>query len=112
MRHFASMDMRVLDNQYAGPTRGGDALVLAGVADLPARNRSTQRPTLTRRSPGSCRAPVLLLDHEPKNARAAAACGAALQLSGHTHGGMILGLDQLFALPTAVSCPNAMRLET
>jgi len=40
-------------------------------------------------------APVILLDHRPVEARANAAHGVALQLSGHTHGGHILGMDQL-----------------
>jgi predicted MPP superfamily phosphohydrolase len=39
----------------------------------------------------------VLLDHQPRNAAQAAARGVALQLSGHTHGGMILGLDRLVA---------------
>ena len=34
---------------------------------------------------------------QPRQARAAAARGVALQLSGHTHGGMIIGLDRLVA---------------
>ncbi len=42
-------------------------------------------------------APILLLDHQPRNARQAAARGVAFQLSGHTHGGMIRGLDRLVA---------------
>ena len=41
--------------------------------------------------------PILLLDHQPREARRAAARGVALQLSGHTHGGMIVGLDRLVA---------------
>jgi hypothetical protein len=40
---------------------------------------------------------VILLEHQPRNAPERAG-RAALQLSGHTHGGMILGLDRLFAL--------------
>ena len=34
---------------------------------------------------------VILLDHQPSDARHAAKLGVALQLSGHTHGGLILG---------------------
>src|SRR5690606_4764442 len=41
--------------------------------------------------------PIVLLDHQPRQARAAAARGVALQLSGHTHGGMIIGLNRLVA---------------
>ena len=42
--------------------------------------------------------PVVLLDHQPRKARLAAAQGVGLQLSGHTHGGLIAGFDRLFAL--------------
>jgi hypothetical protein len=38
----------------------------------------------------------VLLDHQPRNA-AQAARGVAQQLSGPTHGGMILRLDRLVA---------------
>ncbi|TPD90421.1 metallophosphoesterase, partial [Pantoea vagans] len=44
-------------------------------------------------------APVILLDHQPRNARQNAAQGVDVQLSGHTHGGLIIGLDRLFAKP-------------
>lgn len=42
-------------------------------------------------------APVILLDHQPKMAPEAARRGVALQLSGHTHGDMIRGLDRIVA---------------
>jgi len=42
-------------------------------------------------------APVILLDHQPSDARHAATLGVARQLSGHTHGGLILGIDRLAA---------------
>jgi predicted MPP superfamily phosphohydrolase len=42
-------------------------------------------------------APVILLDHQPRMAAETAKRGIALQLSGHTHGGMVLGLDRLVA---------------
>lgn len=42
-------------------------------------------------------APVILLDHQPRFARANAAAGVDLQLSGHTHGGMIIGFDRIVA---------------
>ena len=40
---------------------------------------------------------IILLDHQPRKAREAASHGVALQLSGHTHGGMIVGLNRLVA---------------
>lgn len=42
-------------------------------------------------------APVILMAHRPEAARENAARGVALQLSGHTHGGMMPGLDRLVA---------------
>ena len=40
----------------------------------------------------------ILLAHQLKHTRTAAEHGVALQLSGHTHGGMIVGLDEIIAL--------------
>jgi predicted MPP superfamily phosphohydrolase len=39
----------------------------------------------------------ILLAHRPGNAAASAAAGFDLQLSGHTHGGQILGLQRIVA---------------
>ena len=72
MAHLSSLGMIELANSHAVFARGDDRLVLAG-------------------------APVILLDHVPGKARAAAERGVALQLSGHTHGGMIVGLDRVVA---------------
>ena len=97
MRHLAGLGFRMLPNAHRVLTRGGDGLVLAGVTDASAPSHGEPGPdldaALSRRPPG---APVLLLDHQPRNARRAAARWVALQLSGHTHGGMIVGLDRLF----------------
>lgn len=98
MRHFAGMGMRVLENRHVVLTRGDDALVLAGVTDHSALRTGRPGPDLDMALSGvPAGAPILLLDHQPRNARAAASRGVALQLSGHTHGGMILGLDRLIA---------------
>ena len=40
---------------------------------------------------------MILLNHQPRDAREAAQAGIDLQLSGHTHGGMIVGFDRLVA---------------
>ncbi len=102
MRHFAGLGMRPLENSHAVIERGGARLVLAGLTDLSASRAGYPAPDLAKAlrgaSPG---APVILLDHQPRNARAAAAQGVALQLSGHTHGGLIVGLDRIFALANA-----------
>jgi predicted MPP superfamily phosphohydrolase len=98
MAHFASLGLGLLANAHTVITRGAQQLVLAGVTDRSARMAGRPLPDLGAAlagAPGD--APVILLDHEPGGARNAAAKGVALQLSGHTHGGMILGLDRLVA---------------
>jgi predicted MPP superfamily phosphohydrolase len=78
--------------------RDGGSLVLAGVTDLSAPRSFHPAPNLSAALEGApSDAPIILLDHQPRNAAQAAARGVALQLSGHTHGGMIPGLDRLVA---------------
>jgi predicted MPP superfamily phosphohydrolase len=99
MRRYAELGLRVLGNRHTVLRRRDDALVLAGVTDLSAPHAGHPGPDLDAALAGAPPAvPVILLDHQPKGARAAAAHGVALQLSGHTHGGTILGFDRLFAL--------------
>jgi len=99
MRHFADMGMRVLANAHAVLGRGGDRLVIAGVTDVSAPATGMPPPDLAAALDGApAMVPVVLLDHQPGPARKAAARGVALQLSGHTHGGMIPGLDRLVAM--------------
>ncbi|KIZ40265.1 MULTISPECIES: metallophosphoesterase [Rhodopseudomonas] len=98
MDYFAAMGMRLLANDHAVIDRDGGELVLAGVTDLSAAHTRHPAPDLAAALLGAPKdAPIILLDHQPKNAPRAAARGVALQLSGHTHGGMILGLDRLAA---------------
>jgi predicted MPP superfamily phosphohydrolase len=74
----------VLRNRHTLLHRGGDALVLAGVddllygADLPRALRGARRGV-----------PTILLSHNPRIIRRAAAHGVSLVLSGHTHGGQV-----------------------
>jgi uncharacterized protein len=98
MAHFAAIGMRVLENGHAVLERDGGRLVLAGVTDLSASRSAYPAPDLPAALKGAPKdAAVILLDHQPREARRAAAFGVALQLSGHTHGGMVLGLDRLAA---------------
>jgi predicted MPP superfamily phosphohydrolase len=98
MRHLAGLGMRMLPNAHAVLTRDGARLVLAGVNDLSAPQHGRPGPDLAAALSGAPpRVPVVLLDHQPRQARQAAARGVALQLSGHTHGGMVVGLDRLVA---------------
>lgn len=101
MEHYAAMGMNVLENRHVVLERDGGRLVLAGVTDRSAR-AGHPVPDLTAALEGAPTvAPVILLDHQPGAAQQAAALGVALQLSGHTHGGMIVGLDLLAARANA-----------
>lgn len=98
MRYFVSLGMKRLENSHALIERDGANLVLAGVTDLSAPRAGLPGPDLRQAlagAPGG--APIILLDHQPRNARLAASQGVALQLSGHTHGGMIRPLDRIIA---------------
>ena len=97
MAHFATLGLRILANAHTVLSRGADRLVLAGVTDPSARGADRPLPDLEAALAGSPDAPIILLDHEPRRARQAAERGVALQLSGHTHGGMVWGLDRLVA---------------
>ncbi|CCM78910.1 metallophosphoesterase [Rhizobium mesoamericanum] len=96
--HDTSLGIHMLTNEHAVIERGGDRIVIAGVTDLAAFGRKMPNPDLTAALEGApAEAPVILLDHQPRMAAETAKRGIALQLSGHTHGGMVLGLDRLVA---------------
>ena len=94
--HYESLGFGMLVNSHVVIRRGEGALVLAGVADLAARGAPLPQHDLKASLHGAPDgAPVILLDHQPRMASRAAEAGVALQLSGHTHGGMVAGLDRL-----------------
>lgn len=99
MQHFVSLGMIPLANSHTLIKRDGAQFVLAGVTDVTAPKTGFPPPDLNKALKGVPKdAPILLLDHQPRNAQLSADQGVALQLSGHTHGGMILGLDRVIAL--------------
>jgi predicted MPP superfamily phosphohydrolase len=84
---FSRAGIRVLRDEAAEIRPG---LVLAGVDDLSARRQFGEidhavERTLASRPPGA----VILLSHSPWEVERAAALGAGLMLSGHTHDGQI-----------------------
>ncbi|WP_110946672.1 metallophosphoesterase [Pseudomonas bohemica] len=98
MQYFVALGMRRLTNSHSLIERGGAHLILAGVTDLSAPRAGLPGPNLKQALAGAPdNAPIILLDHQPRNARQAASQGVALQLSGHTHGGMIRPFDQIIA---------------
>lgn len=99
MQHFSSLNMIPLANRHALLKRGEAQMVLAGVTDASAPETGLPPPDLKQALAGIPKdVPIILLDHQPKNARDAADLGVDLQLSGHTHGGMILGMDRIVAM--------------
>lgn len=98
MAHFAALGLLSLENRHIVLDRGGSKLVIAGITDRATRHRGHQIRDLAAVLEGAPEgAPIILLDHQPADARLAARLGVALQLSGHTHGGLIMGMDRLAA---------------
>ena len=96
MRAFKALEIPFLLNSHVRLSRRGDSLILAGVTDKAAIRIGEEGPDIEKALAGvGVGEPVILLDHRPEKAERNAAHGVMLQLSGHTHGGMIRGLDQV-----------------
>ena len=94
-----SVGIETLFNQHIVIEKDGAQLVIVG---LPDDNKSSkwhaerEAPDLDKALAGAPDgAPVILLSHQPRFARDYAEYPISLQLSGHTHGGMIAGLPAL-----------------
>ncbi|MCQ2389130.1 MAG: metallophosphoesterase [Kiritimatiellae bacterium] len=99
---FASLGVRMLDDACAAISRGDARLALGGVVEPlcgVAESRAEWPENETRRAFASAPEGAfrILLQHRPSGAARNAAQGVRLQLSGHTHGGAIFGLDRLVA---------------
>jgi len=69
---------------------------VAGITDLAAKTRQLPEPDISAALQGIPKSAfVLLLAHRPQFCVAAAKYGVDLQLSGHTHGGLVWGLGPL-----------------
>lgn len=94
------LGIRMLTNQHAVVSHGDAQLTVAGIADAVAQRFGYEGPDLNKALDGApAGAPVVLLAHRPAGAASHAEAGVALQLSGHTHGGMVLGMEPVFGPP-------------
>ncbi|KJV31721.1 metallophosphoesterase [Pantoea sp. SM3] len=100
--HLATLGLQPLLNSHTIIKRGDAELVIAGLPDVSASRREAIGPDLEQALAGvPANAPVILMDHQPRNAHQNATHKVDLQLSGHTHGGLIVGFDRLFVKPNA-----------
>ncbi|KEZ67865.1 metallophosphoesterase [Pseudomonas amygdali pv. tabaci str. ATCC 11528] len=93
---YRRLGMLVLVNEHLALQRGTGNLIVAGVTDEVAPKFGLPGPDLQQALSGSPKdTPTILLKHRPFGAAQSAVAGVSVQLSGHTHGGMIRGLDQV-----------------
>jgi predicted MPP superfamily phosphohydrolase len=93
MQAYRAMGLTMMENSHVLIRRDGASLAVAGVTDRQAGAFGLPGPDLKAALQGIPEGtPVILLEHRPGDAPANADAGVALQLSGHTHGGQILGL--------------------
>ncbi len=107
MAEFARRGLSVLQNQTRVLDIGGARLALSGIGDPVHGRTSTHNtdPSVPEGVPPDVQAVArqaaaagaqfhILMAHQPRFARDNAAHGIDLQISGHTHGGHIRGMDQ------------------
>lgn len=90
--HMAGLGWEPMHNRHRVVERGGDRVIFAGVDDPTGVSSGLDGhgPDLAAALDGvDPDVPVVLLAHQPKQVRLAAAAGVDLQISGHTHGGQI-----------------------
>ena len=92
MPAFEALGITVLENAHEVVSIRGRPVVIAGVTDLVASRFGMPEPDIGAALAGAPEnALIILLAHQPRNAPDNALAGVDLQLSGHTHGGQILG---------------------
>lgn len=97
-KKFKELGITLLDNQNTVIDINGAKLALIGTADQAAASFGMTGPDLPAAMAGLSKdIPVILMEHRPDNAPENSSQGVDLQLSGHTHGGMVIGFDRFIA---------------
>ena len=90
MKVFPELGIRMLMNEHVVLESGDSKLVIAGAPDPTGAMMGIEERSAAKALDGVPEGvPVILLDHQPKDAQENAELGVTLQVSGHTHGGQM-----------------------
>ncbi len=93
---FRSTGIEMLENRHV--VIAGGKIVLGGVTDKTAEKMGLPVPDVKKAFAGAPDGKLrILLAHQPKVASLASGENVALQISGHTHGGIIWGVDLIIS---------------
>ncbi|MCR5346598.1 MAG: metallophosphoesterase [Fretibacterium sp.] len=103
-KQLSKYGVMILENEHVMLTSNDSNLVIAGIPDQQGANLkgngtlSFEAPNVEKALQGAPNnAPVILMAHRPETVKKNAQAGIALQVSGHTHGGLMPFIGQLIA---------------
>lgn len=96
MSTLKNFHVNILENEHVIITSGDGKLIIAGIPDPTGGRMGLVAPDIAHaleNAPENL--PVILMHHQPQFARDNAKYNISLQISGHTHGGQMPGIDLL-----------------
>ncbi len=104
MQFFKEKNVQILNNAHAVLNVNGKNLILVGLPDPTQGRFGGEKQSLQKalknapvHSNADEKTPIILLNHQPKKAKEFAQHGVDVQLSGHTHGGVMFFLKPIVA---------------